>query len=436
MAFPFLTGIEGTQIFGSGYDMLDLSHHRDLFATDLHNIQVCGVRELRYPIPWHKIERTPRTYDWSWLDVVMATMHRLGLEPIADPLHHTSYPEWLEGGPADERLGDAYERFVTAFAQRYPWVTRYTVVNEPWFTTLACTHMGLWHPGRTGEACFAPALLNVAKTIVRVTNTLERLVPGVRFLHADTCEEHRPLDDEAAPLVEMRNQRRFLVTDLILGRVDRHHPLYGALAAHGDEDGIKWFADHRARIDVLGLDYYMHSEMEWTGDQRMQLHSPRGFAAVAEVYRQRYGVPVMLSETNIRGEIADRITWLKFMVEQAEELERRAAGSAAPFVGFCWYPFVDSCDWDSLACRADDHNDPQGIMWTRGDVPWWHAERKPRNHSELSMYYAQLTRHHVSATDLPAYEFSARVAPEMRPFLPLMDPWRWQPPPEHRKLAA
>ena len=47
---------------------------------------------------------------------------------------------------------------------------------------------------------------------------------------------------------------------------------------------------------------------------------PRGFAAVAEDYLNTYGLPAMLSETNIRGALHERIAWLKFMEAECEEL--------------------------------------------------------------------------------------------------------------------
>ena len=50
------------------------------------------------------------------------------------------------------------------------------------------------------------------------------------------------------------------------------------------------------------------------------------------------------TETNVRGYPSDRATWLKYVLEQYE----RAAARGAELDGLCWFPFVDSCDWDSL----------------------------------------------------------------------------------------
>ena len=70
----------------------------------------------------------------------------------------------------------------------------------------------------------------------------------------------------------------------------------------------------------------------------------------------RAKVPVMLSETNLRGSYLDRLTWLKFMEEQCETLAREL-----DFRGFCWYPSIDSTDWCHLCTKATGTVDPQGI---------------------------------------------------------------------------
>ena len=76
--------------------------------------------------------------------------------------------------------------------------------------------------------------------------------------------------------------------DLVLGRVNTEHPLYAYLKNNGaTDDALYWFQDHPETIDLLGLDYYIHSEMEWFGSNgQSHLHTcnerPRGFAAIAE----------------------------------------------------------------------------------------------------------------------------------------------------------
>jgi hypothetical protein len=51
---------------------------------------------------------------------------------------------------------------------------------------------------------------------------------------------------------------------MVLGNINEEHSLYRYLLKNGaDEKRLKWFVENPARIDVIGLDYYSHSELEW-----------------------------------------------------------------------------------------------------------------------------------------------------------------------------
>src|SRR5215218_10271884 len=94
-------GIEGTFEPFSGRDTLVTSRHfeRGNWQRDFNLVRRLGVKEFRYPVPWHRVERTDRRYDWRELDRALGSaLEDEGLTIIADPLHHTSYPAWLRGG--------------------------------------------------------------------------------------------------------------------------------------------------------------------------------------------------------------------------------------------------------------------------------------------------------------------------------------------------
>ncbi len=382
------------------------------------------MRALRYPSPWHQIEPRRGEYNWGWMDEAMGVLRELGLDPIMDLVHHTSYPRWLEGGFANPELARAECAFAQRFAERYPWVTQYTVFNEPWLTAFMCGHQGVWPPHGTGPHIFVPMLLNIGRAICEVTALLIEVVPDVRFIHVETCEHHKALDVDAEPFVRLLNERRFLMHDLILGKVDETHALYLYLAAHGlDAESMCWFQEHPARIDVLGLDYYSHSEYQFHREGSVvPSRDPKGLAGVARDYIHRYGLPVMLSETNIRGFDTDRLSWLKYTVEQCDQL----VAEGVDFRGYCWFPFIDSTDWDSLLREARGHVDPVGILWLD-------QERKRRNTSELSEYFARLASGEASAADLPAYRFRPPVDDALSGFLPQMAHWDWQAPESARQ---
>jgi beta-glucosidase/6-phospho-beta-glucosidase/beta-galactosidase len=418
----FLSGFESTHIFGTGKDVLELTGHTENVDQDLRLARKTGMEQLRYSVPWHKVERIPGTYDWAWMDEAMLHMRALGIDPILDPLHHTSFPQWLEGGFANANFASLYLRFVTEIAERYPWARHYTVINEPFVTTWFCGHEGTWYPYYRGPENFVPMLMNVIEAIVSVTNMLIEKIPGVQFVHVDAAERHREHDEISRGHAEMQNKLRFIVPDLVLGHVDENHALYEYLTKNGArKSDLLRFRENPGRIDILGLDYYAHCELEWCQEGRvLPNRGPEGLVPTALEYAERYRLPIMLSETNIRGFVSDRISWLKFMVEQCEEIERKIAPMGLPFEGFCWYPFIDSTDWCSLVKEAKGCIDPQGIIW---------LDDKFRRHtSELSDIYQALAKGQITSTEIPAYHFQPPVDEELRNFLPMMSHWNWQDP--------
>jgi beta-glucosidase/6-phospho-beta-glucosidase/beta-galactosidase len=416
----FLSGFESTHIFGTGKDVLELTGHTELVEDDLRLVNKCGIDQIRYSVPWHQIERIPGTYDWTWIDRAMNKMRELGIDPILDPLHHTSFPQWLRGGFANRNFPSLYLGFVTAIAERYPWVKNYTVVNEPFVTTWFCGHEGTWYPRYRGPENFVPMMMNVAQAIISVSRMLVKEVPGVRLVHVDAAERHRAVDRPSTPHAEMCNNLRFLVPDLVLGQLDDTHYLFDYLVRHGaNTDDLDRFREEPGRIDVMGLDYYSHCELEWCTEGRVYPNrTPEGLVPTALEYAERYRLPIMLSETNIRGFISDRISWLKFMVEQCEEIEWQAAEIGVPFEGFCWYPFIDSTDWCSLVTQANGNIDPQGIIWL--------DDHLRRNTSELSEVYTSLAKGEATAKDIPAYRFKPPVDYHLEGFSEMMRHWDWR----------
>jgi beta-glucosidase/6-phospho-beta-glucosidase/beta-galactosidase len=427
----YLSGFESTHIFGSGKDVLELTRHTEFCEEDLQLVNQSGLDLMRYSAPWHSIEKFKGIYDWEWMDKAMESMYYHGIQPILDPLHHTSFPEWLEDGFADVEFVESYVRFVTALAERYPWAKHYTVINEPFVTTWFCGKTGTWYPHKKGHKNFVHMILNVGEAINRISRMLVEKIPGVQLIHVDASEQHRALDKKSAPFARFMNEMRFLVQDLVLGNIDEEHKLYKYLIKNkAGKYRLKWFTENPARIDVIGLDYYSHSELEWSKEGRVYPSLfPEGFVSVAMDYVNRFNLPVMLTETNIRGTVTDRISWLKYMVEQCETLEDLLKERGIPFLGFCWYPFIDSTDWCSLVTKANCNIDPQGIFWLD-------CEHKKRNESELSEIFEALSRGQITSKDIPAYQFGNELETVLENFLPMMSHWQWREPSDIEETAV
>ncbi len=413
---------ESTKIHGCGTDVLQTTRHTEKWNSDLEMLRNAGIFDLRYSAPWHSIESRPGHYDWSWMDRPMNAMRRSGMRPVMDPLHHTSFPDWLEGGFANPHFPYLYLSFLSAFLDRYPWVTRYTPFNEPLPTTLFCSYTGLWHPHFTSDRDFVRMVMQVAQTISQSVALIRSRQPQAEIIHVDTCERHYALDSRSERLVEFMNERRYLFHDLLLGRMNRNHPLYGYLKKHGATPGeLAWFEDHPIQFDVIGLDYYPHSEMDWTWhapSKEHRLHTPslrpRGFASVATDYACRFETPLQLTETNIAGTVGDRITWLKFMERECEVFHQEFG-----LKGFCWYPSIDTTDWNNCCVRHEGKVDPQGI-WLLDE------SRQTRHASELSDHYTRLAKGESTHQDLPAYRFSPYWRARLKGFRALMSGWKWR----------
>lgn len=424
-AVPFVGGFESTYQPRFDVDVAESSGHIRRRRADLDLLRSCGVTQMRYPVRWHRIESRPGAYDWEATDEVLGYARDLGLSLIVDLVHHTSYPRWLKRGFADRHFPDAYLRYVEAFAVRYPWVDAYTLLNEPFTTLLLCGQEGVWPPYLHGLKGFLTLARNVLPAVAEASRRCRDLLPRARHVWVDVCERHRAATPAAEPHADLANDRRFFLLDAFLGRpVAADRPFAAAVAAAG---GRALLDVEPGSVDVLGLDYYAHNQWLWLdGEGRGQRPTPRPdpLSALIEEYASRYGLPCMLTETNIRGYASDRASWLKYTLEQCE----LARSAGVPVEGYCWFPFVDSCDWDSLLTKAAGHVDPVGVFWLD-------AGMEPRRSSMSASYFHAANG--TPAAGLPAYRFQPPVSGWLDGWLPQMAHWRWQdPPPAELKPRA
>ncbi|MFN2464777.1 MAG: family 1 glycosylhydrolase [Candidatus Dormibacteria bacterium] len=398
-------------------DIAESTGHTARWKDDLETLLGFGVSSLRYPIRWHRVEAEPGRYDWSQVDPVMDFMQEQGLRPILDLVHHTSFPRWLDGGFADPRFGPAMVRFAEAVARRYPWAPGYTAFNEPFTTFFLAGSEGVFPPHLQGIEGFITLVRNVFPAITEVTRAYRELVPNARHLNVETCERHTAAGPAGEAYAAYANDRRFFMTDLFLGvHLDSDRPFIRHLIEAGGEDLLEIQPGH---IDVLGLDYYAHSQWQFSGPGVGAGTSPnpgRLDDLIVE-YWERYRIPCAIGETNIRGYPSDRASWFKYTLEQAESARARGV----PVESYCWFPFVDSCDWGSLLRRADREIDPVGVLWL--------DKALERNESSMSRSFA-LAAAGVRARDLPAYRFRRPVADWVAGYADQMAHWDWQEPPD------
>ena len=347
---PFVwgAGIECSFIPHLNVDQFDWTQHNRHWRDDFKLARKqLGVQTLRYALPWHKIETSPGRFDWSIADERINAAREMGIDLYLDVMHFGT-PLWLTQAAGDPEFPESLERFTEAMVSRYASsVTTWCPCNEPLVLALFSGDFGFWPPHSRKWRGYMPVLARIVQAVSRSMRAIRRVQPEATILHCDNVENYKSRDADLAIEVRRRNLRRFLVLDLLMGRFDRHHPLFNWVTSYGmSELDLEWFKTHPQSPDVLGLDYYPHSDWQLdkvgAGIRQRRSENPVGLYGIANAYYNRYGLPMMLTETSIEGQAINREIWLEETVEDC----RRLREEGVPMLGYFWWPMIDQVDWD------------------------------------------------------------------------------------------
>jgi beta-glucosidase/6-phospho-beta-glucosidase/beta-galactosidase/glycosyltransferase involved in cell wall biosynthesis len=347
-AFVWGAGIECSFVPHLKVDQFEWTQHDRFWKDDFKRAkEQLGLSALRYAFPWHKIEQQPGVFDWASADERVAFAGELGLELYLDVMHFGT-PTWLRQAAGDPEFPEAIERFAGALAGRYAGQLRnWCPCNEPLVLALFSGDFGFWPPHGRKWKGYMPVLSRVVQGTNRAMRAIRRADPQASIVLCDNVENYKSRSADLAVEVRRRNLRRFLVLDLLLGRVDRHHPLFNWVTGYGlSELDLEWFRTNPQVPDVIGLDYYPHSEWQLEhgpeGIKQRRTETPIGLYGIAKAYHNRYGLPMMVTETSADGQPINREIWLENTVEDC----RRLREEGVPMGGYFWWPMVDQVDWD------------------------------------------------------------------------------------------
>ena len=346
--FVWGAGIECSFLPHLNVDQYEWTQHNRFWRDDLKRArEELGITHLRYALPWHKLEPQRGTFDWAMADERISEMHRLGIAPFMDVMHFGT-PLWLKQAVGDPEFPEALERFADAMVTRYHAVINtWCPFNEPLVSALFSGDFGFWPPHSRKWRGYMPVLSRIVQGVSRGIRAIRRAMPEATVLLCDAAENYKTRDESLDVEVRRRNLRRFVVMDLLLGRVDHNHVLFPWLTTYGmSEIDIEWFRTNPQSPDVLGLDYYPHSD--WQLDQlggrirQRRADNPVGIYGVANAYYSRYGLPMMLTETSVEGKPINREIWLDQNIDDIARLRREGV----PMLGLIWWPMLDQIDWD------------------------------------------------------------------------------------------
>jgi beta-glucosidase/6-phospho-beta-glucosidase/beta-galactosidase len=325
--------------------MIKCGHDR-LWREDFELLKEMGIQFLRYGTPYYQIHRAPGLFDWDFTDVTFGKLREDGVEAIAD-LCHFGVPDWL-GDFQNPDFPEHFAEFAGAFAARFPWVRLYTPVNEILIAAKFSAEYGWWNERLRSQQAFVTAIKHLCRANLLAMEAILAVRPDAVFVQAESLEYFHAEDPTCFTGCRLLNDKRFLPMDLTYG-----HPVSATmrdfLLANGfTAQDFSWFAEHRARgTCVIGADYYEGNEHLVCADGAVRQSGPLfGLYVLARQYVERYGLPLMHTETNM-GEPRS-VEWLR--KEWAHMLRLKQDG--VPVVGFTWYSLTDQVDW-CTALRED-----------------------------------------------------------------------------------
>lgn len=352
--FRWAVGIEDTFVpqvarrTGRVLDEYELTQHYRFWREDLERIASLGVSQVRYGIPWYRVNPRPGAFDWAWTDeVVPYLVQQAGLEPIVDLMHY-GCPLWLEREFANPDYPGRVAEYAAAFAERYGDLVRmYTPLNEPRVNAHFCGRASIWPPFLRGWRGYVRVLLALALGMSRTIAAL-RAVRDVEIVHVDAAERIVTDDPRLAGVVSQAREHQFLAADLVEGLVGHEHPMRTWLMEQGaNEADLRWLAANPQRMDVMGVNFYPQwscRRIEGTPEEPVKRRfygAGEDLAAVVSAFHERYGRPVMVTETSEKASVARRARWLDRSVAAVGAL--RASG--VPVVGYTWFPVLSLVAW-------------------------------------------------------------------------------------------
>ena len=360
----FATGIENSiPTIDNGrtrVDQMNSCGHYRHWRLDFDCVEELGLQYLRYGPPLHTTYQGPGRYDWEFADITFAELRRRDIIPIVD-LCHFGVPDWI-GDFQNPDFPQLFALYAGAFAERYPWVQLYTPMNEMFICAVFSAKYGWWNEQLKTDRGFVTALKHIVKANVMAMIEILKRRPDAIFIQSESSEYFHADSPAAIHEAELRNRWRFLSLDLNYGnRVNSD--MYEYLLENGmSREEYNWFLTHRLKQHcILGNDYYVTNEHRVFADGHSESAGEVfGYSEITRQYYERYGLPIMHTETNMRegptGQEAVQWLWK----EWANVLRIRNVG--IPTVGFTWYSLTDQIDWDTALRERNDRVHPVGLF--------------------------------------------------------------------------
>ena len=309
-------------------DQLVLTGHHERL-DDLAALREIAVKALRFPVLWERVSPDrSREPNWRWSDRGLALLARMQIRPIVGLVHHGSGPRHTS--LLDDSFVDGLAAHALAAARRYPWVDDWTPVNEPLTTARFSALYGHWHPHARDERAFWTALVKQIEATRAAMIAIRSVNPSARLIQTDDLGRTHATS-VLAEQAGFDNVRRWMGWDLLCGRVDPQHDLWGRLCNFGLKASLQSLVDDPCPPDIVGINHYLTSDRFL--DHRLQrypahTHGHNGLQGFADVEAvrvldppvaglrgalmeawERYGLPVAVTEVHNGCTREEQLRW-------------------------------------------------------------------------------------------------------------------------------
>lgn len=384
---------------------------------DVDRIADLGVGGCRFPVLWeHVAPDGPQVRDFESQRAGLERLRARGVAPIVTLLHHGSGPSYTD--LLDPQFPELFADFAAATAREFPWVRRWTPINEPLTTARFSTLYGVWYPNARDDRAFGRALLHETLATLAAMVAIRTVIPSAELVVTEDLQRFSGADASVAGYVSFLRERAFVSIELLAGRVVAGHPMYGFLIERCGVTAAE-LDDVAARAsvpDLVAFNHYPHSERHifraldgslgdvpaaYVADQ-----PPPRVAPLLRAAARRLRLPLALGEVHVDAPADERVRWLAQHVRDVELLrgegyDIRALGVWAAFGMVDWHSLLrcnNGAFEDGIYTFAGSSGIPQSTVMVkavtdlarglpiddRGVRGWWERSARLRSLTELS----------------------------------------------------
>lgn len=356
------TNEDGTSKIVNGDNSDVACDHWNLYPEDIRLINELGVKSYRFSLAWNKIFPEPGVVDTSALihyETVCDSLLAEGIEPVVT-LHHFTHPLWFEEMGAfekEENIQYFLDFTKTVYMSLKDRVKMWCTINEPSVFMFSAYLSGAFPPGKDDPQLGGEVLKNLLLAHVKAYQLIKSLPDGKdtkigivkNMTQTDPMNKYNLLDNLLAYFSD-KNFNEVVLKFFRTGEFDFYMPTMADIQTEEK--------DAPNTLDFIGLNYYSHNAMNFTGNLGESLTPipypgeimtdmdygmyPEGiYRAIKRI--SQLNVPIYITENGIADSIDDRRADFidKYLYAVSKAIE-----DGYDVRGYYYWSLTDNFEWN------------------------------------------------------------------------------------------